>query len=610
MYDSKETRTKTQLTKSLLLCAVVFLAMVAITIGGVAPNDAEPVDAVEEAMPVVVAEVAAAEAEPVAIEINITDEADEVDDATLLEVTAESGDRKSFKFAKDCTLRKAVDLVASLYQQNVKSSPGVDGQLGLKALNKVTFTEALDAILDENFRYEQQENLTRVYTKAEYTAMMTDESRKTHAVFTLYYTSATEAMALLAPVLSAKAKISATVAAERILPTGESISAGTGAGDAAAMNEMLIIHDFPENLERAGEVLDAVDVRPLQVLVEATILSVTLNEDSEFGIDWTTIGNVVTQVAAPVAVAGDLVRGTNDFVRNVGTNQVTKTGGFSFGVSHDDVGVLIRAVEQVTDLTVLANPKILAINKQLGQVYIGQKLGYKSQTTQNDNTTTEKIDFLDTGTKLSFRPFIGNDGYIRMDIHPKDSSGSLNADGVPNENAAELVTNIMVKDGETVIIGGMFRDQVTAKRTQIPLLGNLPLIGAAFRGTADGIQRQEVIVMLTPHIIEEPSETQAHMREADVSRKHRSATKNFQSIGRPRIAEDLYAKATAAYVEGDKEAATKFLKKALVVRPTYLEALRLRDRIAAEAGPEEVEKLERVMLDNRDEEEAPEFRRR
>ncbi len=186
----------------------------------------------------------------------------------------------------------------------------------------------------------------------------------------------------------------------------------------------------------------------------------------------------------------------------------------------------------------------------------------------------------------------------------------LNADGVPNENAAELVTNIIVKDGETVIIGGMFRDQITAKRTQIPLLGNLPVIGGAFRGTADGVQRQEVIVMLTPHIIEEPSETKAHMREADVSRKHHSSTKNFQSIGRPRIAEDLYVKATTAYVEGDTEAATKFLKKALTVRPTYLEALRLRDRIAAEAGPEEVEKLERVMLDNRDEEEAPEFRRR
>ncbi|MHC4256232.1 MAG: type II secretion system protein GspD, partial [Planctomycetota bacterium] len=108
------------------------------------------------------------------------------------------------------------------------------------------------------------------------------------------------------------------------------------------------------------------------------------------------------------------------------------------------------------------------------------------------------VKFLDTGTKLSFRPYIGDDGYIRMDIHPKDSTGKL-VDGIPDETAAELVTNIIVKDGQTIVIGGLFRDQITSVKTQIPLLGDIPLLGAVFRGTSDNVVRTEVMVLLTPH---------------------------------------------------------------------------------------------------------------
>ena len=72
-----------------------------------------------------------------------------------------------------------------------------------------------------------------------------------------------------------------------------------------------------------------------------------------------------------------------------------------------------------------------------------------------------------------------------MDIHPKDSSGNLNAEGVPNENSTELSTNIMVKDGQTIVIGGLFRDVTNTTRQQIPLLGDLPLVGAMFRKNSD-----------------------------------------------------------------------------------------------------------------------------
>ena len=245
----------------------------------------------------------------------------------------------------------------------------------------------------------------------------------------------------------------------------------------------------------------------------------------------------------------------------------------------------------------MANPKILAVNKQEGYVQIGQKLGYVDQTTLNQSgSTTQAVAFLNTGTLLTFRPYIGNDGYIRMDIFPKDSSGVI-ANNLPQETVTEVRTNVIVKDGETIVIGGLFRDVITTGRSQVPVLGDLPLVGGLFRGTHDTTERQEVIVLLTPHIIEEPSETEGDARMADISRKRFGAKDGLQWIDRARLAEDRYAKAVSLYNQNDSISAMKELNVVLTLRPTYLEAIRLKEKIIAESSPEEAEELERIMLE-------------
>jgi type II secretory pathway component GspD/PulD (secretin) len=263
------------------------------------------------------------------------------------------------------------------------------------------------------------------------------------------------------------------------------------------------------------------------------------------------------------------------------------TSGLRVGVTSGDIAVFITALESVTDITILANPKILALNKQVGTVFIGQKIGYRDRTTISDTgqATIGEVKFLDTGTKLSFRPYIGDDGYIRMDIYPKDSTGSVDSQGIPTETTAELITNIMVKDGQTIVIGGLFRDAVTTTRSQVPLLGDIPLIGALFRGTTDSTKRQEIIVMLTPHIVSEPAETQAEARADDISRKRFGAKEALQWTGRARLAEDRYTKAVEYYVGGDNEKAMREVDASLALRPTYFEALRLKERIIEETDP-------------------------
>jgi len=497
------------------------------------------------------------------------------------------GTIQSISFKKDAEIRDVLRFLGAKYNKNIVPSPKVEGTITVTNLYNVTFEQTMDAILGDNIQWEQRGNIIEVYTKE-------DVSRMKYTVFALDYITADEAKKLIAPVLSSMGTIGSTTAAETGVPTGQSISSGTGGGDTMSLKDTIVVYDYAENIRRAEDVITAIDVRPTQVLVEASILSAKLTENMQFGIDWQTLKG--TAVASLTSISS----GAPDYFKSAGTSQVDKTGGMTVGIAFGDVGAFIRAVEEVTDITLLANPKILTVNKQLGQVYIGDKYGYREGDTFDaaGNLVEGQVKFLDTGTKLSFRPYIGTEGYIRVDIHSKDSSGSVPSSGIPQETSAELVTNIMVKDGQTIVIGGLFRDKITNARTQVPLLGDIPIVGAAFRGTADKVERQEIIVLLTPHIITEPSQTEGEARADDLRRKRFGAKEELQWIGRARLAEDCYAKAAKYYLEGNNEAAIEQLDDALRRYPTYLEALRLKERIIKETSPEDARSIESIIIDS------------
>ncbi len=544
-----------------------------------------------------------------------------------------------FNCEEDFGVRKALALLGSICQRNIVPTPNVDGVLAFRRLTNVTFDEAMDAILGDNFKYERRGSLIRVYTKDEYKKIKEDPDRKMYKVFTLYYISAAEAQNLITPVLSSDAQIQVSSPAETGISGGTGGSSGgrrssggggsiaSGGGDSMALNDTIVVYDYPEKIEEAAEVIKAIDIRPKQVLVEATILSVLLNEGMELGVDLNLLGGASLDGTSSTAQMGttDLTLTTTttpisqiaagvvgSALETSGFASVVGGSGLRIGVRSGSITAFITALETVTDTTVLANPKILAVNKQEGSVLIGRNLGYRSSTTISTGgiATEGEVEFLQTGTQLVFRPFIGNDGYIRMDIYPKDSSAEIDNDGVPQETTTELSTNIIVKDGETIVIGGLFRDVVVTSRSQVPLLGDLPIIGALFRSTSDSTRREEVIVLLTTHIIEEPSELEGEARADDVRRKRFGAKEELQWAGKARLVEDRYAKAARYYVEGDSEAAMKELEYVLELRPSYLEAIRLKEKIIAETNPDELDMIERIMLGEIEREDSDKWQRR
>jgi type IV pilus assembly protein PilQ len=528
-------------------------------------------------------------------------------------------------FDENATVRDALRVLAARYQKNIVPSGNVDGALGFTRLFDVTFAEAMTAIMGSALKYEQEGQLIRVYTKEEFKKIKADPDRMEYRVITLYYITAEEARKLITPVLSggSNARVEVSTPAETGISAGGSGSGASGGslgsgggGDSLAVHDTVVIYDFPENIEKAERVIRALDVRPKQVLVEATILSALLTEGMKLGVDLNLMAGIAldgTAATDDITTTTQISRGTEATSPIAGikdgaivSGSPMETFGFAvqggsglrLGISTGEVRAFITALETVTDTTVLANPKILAANKQEGTVLIGRKLGYR-QTSSISAAGTEvqgEVKFLDTGTRLVFRPYIGNDGYIRMLIYPKDSSAELDADGVPQETTAELHTNIVVKDGETIVLGGLFRDVVTTARSQVPLLGDIPIIGALFRGTTDSTQREEVIILLTPHIIDGAGQTDGEARLADIGRKRYGARMAVQGISRARLAEDHYVNAVKYYGDGNSVEALSELDKALDMRPSYLEALRLKERIVGDVSPDDVGQIERIML--------------
>jgi len=506
--------------------------------------------------------------------------------------------QKALAFTKDSHGKlefhaRNLDIVSALAQlrtiekRNLIVSRNVSGTITAD-LYGVTFEQALQAILRMGDLVARQEgSFIYIYTRQEAAAIAASSLRLQTHVFHLYYASAAEVVELLKPLLSPDGRLATTNAAE------EGIAADTesAGGYRFAATDAVVVTDYPANIERMKKIVAQVDVRPKQVLIEATILAASLREDNSLGIDFTALVGVDFRQLSAVSTGGsNLVLGPLPDAQFDGTTINGSTnftagmpsGGLNIGYLKNGIAVFLHALEQVTDTTVLANPKVLVLNKQRGEVMVGRRDGYLTTTT-TETATVQTVEFLETGTRLIFRPFIGNDGYVRLEIHPEDSTGGLTEAGLPFEETAEVTTNVLVKDGTTVVIGGLFRDNINARRAQVPVLGDLPLLGPAFRRTRDESVRQEVIILLTPHIIDDPAEdTYSRQLLADAETMRVGLRRGLQWHGRQRLAQAHFRQAQKDLQRGDSRSALWRLTAAINLYPRFLEAIRLREELLAE----------------------------
>lgn len=517
-------------------------------------------------------------------------------------IRVSKGDRVTVHVA-DLPIADAMRMLSEPSKRNIILADGVKGTV-TASMYGVDFDSALKAMLVSNsLGYRQDGDFIYVYPIEELAKFAANERQISTRVYKLNFVNAAAIKPLIDTLLSGSGKAAITPPSSKGLGSGGAGGSGgsgggsaggssslTTEGDALASPDTLIVTDYQDRLELIDKVIRDLDKRPKQVLIEATLLRATLNEDNALGIDFTTVGGVDFATLSSVSPGAQTIQtgiiptadlnNTNFTVRN-DLNAALPGGGFTFGILKDQVGVFVRALEQITDTDVIANPKILALNKQVGQVLVGRRDGYLT-TTITETTAIQKVEFLETGTVLSFRPFINEDGTVRMEIHPKDSTGGLTEANLPFEQTTEVTSNIIVKDGHTVLIGGLFREVSTATRGQTPLLGNIPIAGALFRRTRDATTREEVIVLLTIHIIKGDGEDDAGLAlREDIERFRVGMRQGLQWFGRERLAEAHYRWAVEHFSRGDTGKALWDVQLALHNYPRHMDAIKLKEKITS-----------------------------
>lgn len=486
----------------------------------------------------------------------------------------------------DLPLSKALQMLSLQGRRNIIASPQVQGTVTAN-LYGVTFMEALDALLRQNGAgYRRTGNFIYVYTNEELAEMEAVGSGPLKwRVFRLNYLSAKNAKRYITPLLDEDESVTVSPPPS----AGVGSDAESGGADSSANQDIVIVRATLSKLREVERLLKEVDLRPLQVLIEATILRAALTDDNSLGIDFSIVGGVdLAELGASSNGLADLQLGALPQDRFERFNSIAQTalsanlpdGGLTIGILKDKVAVFLRALEEVTDTTVLANPKVLALNKQRGQVIVGRRDGFLT-TTVTETQAIQSVEFLETGTQLIFRPFISDDGFVRLELHPEDSVGFVNAQGLPSEQTTEVTTNVILRDGETILIGGLFREVTTDARRQVPGIGNLPILGPLFRSRNDTTTREEVIILLTVHIVKD------HARYASASLEQLNHVERFRVglrrglmwHGRERLAQTYYRKATEQYHEGDAAKAIWYANLALNNNSRMLPAILLKERI-------------------------------
>ena len=482
-------------------------------------------------------------------------------------------------------LRLALRLLSTQGRRNIVASKSVTGTV-TATFYDVTFQEALAAILQAaGFGYLERENFIYVYSSEELEKIKKASQPLELRMFRLSYVRASDLQVLILPAMSSDGSVAITPAPIRgIAPD----TTETGGND-FAMDDLLVVRDYAENLGRIAEIIEHVDVRPQQVLIEATILTARLDETNALGVNFAALKGVnFDEIGAGSTGIGDMATGAlasgDTRVRAAAfrTDFDAVEDGLSIGFLSSNVSVFITALETFTDVTVLANPKLLILNKQRGEVLIGSRDGYRT-TVVNEGISTESVEFLETGTKLIVRPFIADDGYIRLEIHPEDSDGSV-AGGLPSETTTQVTSNVLLKDGHTIVIGGLFRDEVQEVRSQIPGLGNLKHIGDIFAQTEDTVERHEVIIVITTHIIRhDADEAISQQIMDDIERFRVGQRKGLRWWGRGQLAQTHLRWAHEALVQGRLDRALWNTDMALSLNPRFIDAIRLKERMTEQA---------------------------
>lgn len=291
-------------------------------------------------------------------------------------------------------------------------------------------------------------------------------------------------------------------------------------------NSLLIIASHDE-YRQIRAVLRQIDAIPNQVLIEAVIAEVTLNDELKAGVRW---------------FFGKKKHGVS--FTDVATGAVASSfPGFSYFLSSQNVDVVLNAISSVTDVNIISSPSLMVLDNKTAKLQVGDQVPIVTQSANNvtapGTPIVNKVELRDTGIILSVTPRVNDSGRVTLKIEQEVSSVvKTTTSGIdsPTIRQRKLSTTVVVNNGETLTLGGLIQERDTKGVKQIPVLGNIPLLGNLFKEKSDNIDRTELIIFIRPRVIRDLNEAR---QVTDEFRRRLSIKPPRANAGKKSIKRDI-----------------------------------------------------------------------
>ena len=297
----------------------------------------------------------------------------------------------------------------------------------------------------------------------------------------------------------------------------------------------VIVTDTENKIKAIDTFINEIDRVTPQILVEARIYDITSKDRLDLGIEWQAGRNTTyaagssggMQNAGPNPTAGRVSPFVTGAFNGTTANVDDTTGALRFGWlgASIDLDAVLRAQQENVSAKLLANPRVLVLDNQKAQFKIVSEIPYIQLTETSGGGAMGTTEFREVGVELEVTPHLTRDDMIRLNLKPKFSieTGSVNVGTVANQypqpviDRREADTTLLIKNGQTVVLGGLRKKDVSQQVNKIPLLGDLPLIGVLFKFEGESVVTSELVVFITPRIIQTPVMSDAEQKAYDIT---------------------------------------------------------------------------------------------
>ncbi|WP_312158856.1 type IV pilus secretin PilQ family protein [Acinetobacter sp.] len=438
---------------------------------------------------------------------------------------AYTGKKISLDF-QDIEVRRVLQLLADFTGINMVTADSVQGNITLR-LKDVPWDQALDIILKtKNLDKRRNGNViwiapvSELIKAEEEQAKAIEQSVKLAPIQTEYiqlsYAKVADIEKLITQTKSSSNGNSGNNSGNN--NSGETLLSPRGTVSVDARTNTLIINDTAQNIDKVRKMVDLLDIPVKQVMVEARIVRASTEFSKQMGVKWGILSQGINQnndllVGGSDQTLWDLKTPDDDGKYTIERPQnlnvdlgVTATGAsrIAFGlISLSDfmLDLELSALQADGYGEVISTPKVLTADKQQAKVASGTQIPYQSAEGGGANAVS-KTEFIDATLSLDVTPSITPEGKVQMNLQIKnDSIGGATPTGQYTINKNEINTNVLVDNGETVVLGGIFEQQTINQQTKVPFLGDIPYLGRLFRKDVKSDNKSELLIFVTPRIV-------------------------------------------------------------------------------------------------------------